>query len=106
MVGSPEGTGAVMPSPMCLRIGDGRMPLTLNPPPPTPIEPVTEIVHGVPVTDPNWWNTCAYLGSLPGCIRTRNRVEELLAVDAIPHAWKVGNRLFHLKRAAQVNGLR
>lgn len=93
------------------------MPLTLNSPPPTPVEPVTEILHGVPITDPYRWledqnsprtrkwleeqtaYTRAYLDTIPGRERTRKRVEELLAVEVVSEPWKVGNRYFYLKRS-------
>src|SRR5216683_8269299 len=93
------------------------MPLTLNPPPPTPVEPVTEILHGVSITDPYRWledpnsprtrkwleeqhaYTRAYLDAIPGRDRIRERVEELLAVELVSEPWKVGNRYFYLKRS-------
>src|SRR5258708_7439195 len=94
------------------------MPLTLNLPPPTSIEPVTEVLHGIPVTDPyrwledqnspctrNWLEeqtayTRTYLDAIPGRERIRKRIEELLAVESISEPWKVGDRFFFLKRAA------
>jgi|SRR6266850_2608719 len=93
------------------------MPVTLNPPPPTPVEPVTEILHGVSITDPYRWledqnsprtrkwleeqgaYARAYLDAIPGRDRIRERVEELLAVELVSEPWKVGNRYFYLKRS-------
>src|SRR5216684_2648599 len=93
-----------------------RMTLTINPPPPTPIEPVTDVLHGIAVTDPyrwledqnsprtrNWLKeqaayTRAYLDGIPCRHRIRKRVEELLSVEVISELRKVGNRYFYLKR--------
>ncbi len=92
------------------------MPLTLNPPPPTPVEPITEILHGVSVTDPyrwledphsprtrNWLEeqityARAYLDAIPGRERIRKRVKELLAIQSVSAPLKVGNRYFFSKR--------
>src|SRR6266849_8932529 len=91
------------------------MPVTLNPPP-TPTEPITEIMHGVSVTDSYRWledqnsprtrkwieeqaaYTRAYLDAIPSRERIRKRVEELLAVEVISEPWRFGERYVYLKR--------
>src|SRR6266513_4370416 len=100
------------------RVEVKRVTLTTNPPPSTRKEPVTEILHGIPVTDPyrcledqysphtrNLLEQQAayareYLDPLPGRNRIRQRVEELLAQDIISEPWKVGSRYFYLRRKA------
>src|SRR5712691_3564072 len=92
------------------------MPLTLNLPPPTPAEPVTEILHGVAVTDPYRWledqnsprtrkwleeqtaYTRAYLDAIPSRDQIRKRVSELLSTSPVAELWNVDNRYFFLKR--------
>ena len=92
------------------------MPPAVLAPPHTQVEPVTETLHGVEVTDPyrwledqnsartrNWLNaqadyTRAYLDAIPGRERIRQRVEELLDVQTLSDPWKVGSRLFFLQR--------
>jgi prolyl oligopeptidase len=94
------------------------MPGLMPFPPLSPCESVTEILHGIPVTDPYRWledqhsprtrgwideqtaYTRAYLDAIPDRERIRKRVEELLAVDVISEPWKVRNRYFYLRRIA------
>jgi len=92
------------------------MPRVLESPPFTPVEPVTEVLHGIEITDPYRWledqdsprtrkwieeqtaYTRPYLDAIPARDRIRDRVEELLAIEVISDPWKVGNRHFYLKR--------
>jgi prolyl oligopeptidase len=95
------------------------MALILNPLPSSPAESVTEILHGVAITDPYRWledqdssrtrawlheqtlYARAYLDAIPGRERIRERIKQLLAVEVISEPWKVGNRYFYLRRKAQ-----
>jgi prolyl oligopeptidase len=89
----------------------------LDAPPPTPVEPVTEILHGVEITDPYRWledqnsprtrkwldeqaaYTRAYFAAIPDRERIRTRVRELLALkEIISEPWSVGDRYFFVKR--------
>ena len=86
-------------------------------PPPTPVEPVTEVLHGIEITDPYRWledqnsprtrkwleeqaaYTRAYFAAIPDRERIRTRVRELLALkEVISEPWNVGDRYFFLKR--------
>jgi prolyl oligopeptidase len=97
------------------------MLLTLNPPP-TPVEPVTEMLHGVPVTDSYRWleeqnspqtrewleqqaaYTRNYFESVSARDTIRERVSELLsATSSVTEPWKVGNKYFFLRRSEEMN---
>jgi prolyl oligopeptidase len=86
-------------------------------PPPTPIEPITEVLHGIGITDPYRWledqnsprtrkwleeqaaYTRAYFDAIPDRDRIRTRVRELLALkEVISEPWNIGDRYFFLKR--------
>src|ERR1700733_15496979 len=86
-------------------------------PPPTQVEPVTEVLHGIEITDPYRWledqnsprtrkwleeqatHTRAYFAAIPDRERIRTRVAELLALkEVISEPWNVGDRYFFLKR--------
>jgi len=90
---------------------------TVDAPPPTQIEPVTEVLHGVEITDPyrwledqnslrtrKWLNaqtgyTRAYLDVIAGRNQLKERVKELLAhKEDIAEPWNVGDRYFFMKR--------
>ena len=93
------------------------MPPAVAAPPPTQAEPVTEVLHGVEVTDPYRWledqnsprtrawledqaaYRRAYFDAIPGREQIRERVRELMAFkEVISEPWNVGDRYFFLKR--------
>ena len=93
------------------------MPPAVAAPPPTPVEPVTETLHDVEITDPYRWledqnsprtrawleeqtaYTRAYFDAISGREQIRERVRELMAFkEIISEPWNVGDRYFFLKR--------
>jgi prolyl oligopeptidase len=92
------------------------MPKLMEFPPDTPAERVTDILHGVPVTDPYRWledqesprtrewlagqvrYARSYLDSMPDRERIRERVRELLDVETYDSIQRVGDRYFFRKR--------
>jgi prolyl oligopeptidase len=93
------------------------MPQLASCPPVSAIEPVTEILHGVEVTDPYRWLedqdsprtrkwieeqrqfARAYLDHLPGRDLIRQCIREFLAVETYDSLQKAGNRYFFRKRS-------
>lgn len=92
------------------------MPGLASAPPISPIEPVTELLHGVPITDPYRWledqdsprtrqwieeqtrYARSYLDHIPSRERIRERIREFLAVETYDSLQKVGNRYIFRKR--------
>src|SRR5579864_8179053 len=92
------------------------MPSLMEPPPYSPIEAVTETLHGVSVTDPYRWledqesprtrewlqvqtrYARSYLDSIPGRERIRERIRELLDIETYDSLLRAGSRYFFRKR--------
>jgi prolyl oligopeptidase len=92
------------------------VPELASAPPSTTIEPVTEVLHEVSITDPYRWledqdsprtrqwieeqtkYARGYLDHLPGRQKIRERIREFLAVETYDSLQKAGNRYFFRKR--------
>lgn len=92
------------------------MPTVMEAPPYSPMEPVTDTLHGVGITDPYRWledqessrtrewigaqtrYARAYLDSIPNRERIRTRIRELVDVETYDSLQKVGGRYFFRKR--------
>lgn len=92
------------------------MPKLMEAPPFTPVEPVTDILHGISVIDPYRWLedgnsprtrewleeqklfARAYLDSIPGREGIRDRIREFLAVETYDSLQNFRERYFFRKR--------
>jgi prolyl oligopeptidase len=92
------------------------MPALMEPPPFSEVETVTDILHGMSVTDPYRWledqdsprtrewvsaqtrYARSYLNSIPERERIRERIGQLLDVETCDSLQKVGDRYFFRKR--------
>jgi prolyl oligopeptidase len=92
------------------------MPKLMELPPHSPIEVVTDFLHGVPVADPYRWleeqdsprtrswiaeqtrYARSWLGAIPGRELIRRRIQEYLAVETYDSVQNVGDRYFFRKR--------
>jgi len=93
------------------------MPKLMEPPPHTPVEPVTEILHGISVTDPYRWledqgsprtrewlaaqtrYARSSLDSISDRDRIRERLRELVDVETYDSILRAGNHYFFRKRS-------
>src|SRR3984957_12945912 len=92
------------------------MPSLMEPPPHSQVVDVTEVLHGVSVTDPyrwledqdsprtrEWlsaqtWYARSYLDSIPDRECIRERIRQLLDIETYDSLQKAGGRYFFRKR--------
>ena len=70
------------------------MPLVLSPPP-TPVEPVTDVLHGVPITDPYRWLEDDNSAETKAWVEAQNKVT-FSYLDQIPERKALQERWTHL----------
>lgn len=93
------------------------MPAMMSPPPQSEVAAVTDMLHGISVTDPYRWLEApdsprtrnwiqaqsnysrSYLNAIPSRNRVRNRVQEFLSVHSYDSLLIAGDRYFFRKRS-------
>ena len=118
MTFSSENSTPAPAKPTTIEGGNG---VTLPPPPPTEVKPVTETIHGVTITDPYRWledaqspatrewiaaqmkYTEEYLSQVKVRPEIVKRLNELMRVETYSIPFEAGGRYFFTKRLAEEN---
>jgi len=103
----------------CSTTGQGALDVIVGPPPPSAVEPVTDTIHGVKITDPYRWledqespatrewierqnaYTDSIVGQIPGRAELRAVVEKLVKTDAVSVPIERGGRYFYSRKGAE-----